>query len=44
MKEAPYISLPRGVPGKKMSRVIEAAYGSQQVFSVLILVGILVYS
>ncbi|KAL5246959.1 hypothetical protein ACHWQZ_G018980 [Mnemiopsis leidyi] len=30
MKEAPYISLPRGVPGKKMSRVIEAAYGSQQ--------------
>ena len=39
MKEAPYIGLPRGVPGKKMSRVIVASYGSKQVFYVQICVG-----
>lgn len=33
MKEAPYLGLPRGVPGKKMSRVIVAPYGSKQVFT-----------
>jgi hypothetical protein len=35
MKESPYISLPRGVRGKKMSRVIVTKYGSRQVFYVI---------
>ena len=38
MKEAPYVGFPRGVAGKRMSRVIAAPYGSSQVFYVGILV------